>query len=761
MPLALAAMLLMATGCGELLAPSPASDQDDTDYSTVSIPLTPLCTVNVQGKGSVSVEDDYIPSVVACENGNADFEALKAQAIAARTYAKFKMETSGSLVDGQGDQVYSCGRAPEEKHIRAARETAGQVLTHNGTVLAAFYVSGVRPSTASCVPTASDASRASSTDRRVERYVTYNRGKSGSSVRPSSLGHPGNPRNRGCMSQNGSDCLADQGKSHQAILRYYYGDDVRLTQLGGMCGGSTPDQNTGPTEPAGNDSDTTMGTETGGATGSACSGDSSPNILPRSAWGASTPQSNRQPHTPNRIMFHHTVQPTSASGPDAVRQIQNWHQRGYGMSDIAYHFVIDRDGTIYSGTPVDRIGAHKKGENIGSIGIGLIADFTKEQPQAQQIAAAVQLALSLAQQFGFELDASTLLGGFLGGATDFLEQLFGGVSNCGATMPVVTEFKYIRFTNSGTDDAAIDGVGHGSMNGTKFDMLNWATKVEEEKQVENAAAARGEANAKSCADYEDKVALSTPGGSLTLQFSAQFLSNHEVQSFGKHPSAAALTGCEKQGRLLVEVSKDGNTWVNLKENTAPGFTQLAPMGEEPIVPAGPSNGGNPTPGTDGSTPGPTSTPTGSNPGDLDEAKAAAMARAASAVDGRSSGGMCWRGVKAALVNAGYSRSSNLDPMGNYGPCSSYNFQLSAYCGGRNFANNANELMRHMNMKRLNVHPRDAPEGALIFWDKGCNGYHAVHGHVEIKIAGNRACSDFCGNIKSGGGNCSYVFIPVK
>ena len=349
LPLALAASLVMVSGCGDLLGPQPSDDAGQGDTIQIRSALTPMCTVNVQGSGSVSVEDNYIPRVITCENGNASFEALKAQAIAARTYAKFKMETSGSLIDGQGDQVYSCGRQPTEEAIRAARETAGQVLTHNGTVLAAFYVSGVRPSANSCIPSASDANRASSTDRRVERYVTYNRGKTGNSVRPSSLGHPGNPRNRGCMSQNGSDCLSDNGMNHQSILRFYYGDDVRLTQLGGDCGGSTPDQESGPTNPNGDGSTTPGGTgsdnpggtnpgvSTDGDGNSCVNSDFLSTILPRSSWGAAPATANRQPHTPNRVMFHHTVQPQSASGPDAVRQIQNWHQRSNGMADIAYH----------------------------------------------------------------------------------------------------------------------------------------------------------------------------------------------------------------------------------------------------------------------------------------------------------------------------------------------------------------------------------------------------------------------------------------
>ena len=40
-----------------------------------------------------------------------------------------------------------------------------------------------------------------------------------------------------------------------------------------------------------------------------------------------------------------------------------------GWRDIGYHFVIRRDGTIESGRPLERTGAHVKGHNKDSIGI--------------------------------------------------------------------------------------------------------------------------------------------------------------------------------------------------------------------------------------------------------------------------------------------------------------------------------------------------------------------------------------------------------
>ena len=52
-------------------------------------------------------------------------------------------------------------------------------------------------------------------------------------------------------------------------------------------------------------------------------------------------------------------------------QIDKWH-KDRGWSGIGYHYVIDRDGTVVEGRPLERVGAHVKGHNTGSIGVCLI-----------------------------------------------------------------------------------------------------------------------------------------------------------------------------------------------------------------------------------------------------------------------------------------------------------------------------------------------------------------------------------------------------
>lgn len=77
-----------------------------------------------------------------------------------------------------------------------------------------------------------------------------------------------------------------------------------------------------------------------------------------------------------------------------VAEIRKWHTRDRGWSDLGYHYLIDRDGTIAKGRPLEKAGAHTKGRNAKSIGISLFGghgstendnfhdNFTPEQDRA-------------------------------------------------------------------------------------------------------------------------------------------------------------------------------------------------------------------------------------------------------------------------------------------------------------------------------------------------------------------------------------------
>ena len=75
----------------------------------------------------------------------------------------------------------------------------------------------------------------------------------------------------------------------------------------------------------------------------------------------------------NRIVIHHAA----SSLETTATEIRQWH-REKGWSDIGYHYVIEKDGVIQAGRPIDVIGAHAKGANTDSVGICIVGDNTRE-----------------------------------------------------------------------------------------------------------------------------------------------------------------------------------------------------------------------------------------------------------------------------------------------------------------------------------------------------------------------------------------------
>lgn len=55
-----------------------------------------------------------------------------------------------------------------------------------------------------------------------------------------------------------------------------------------------------------------------------------------------------------------------------VDEIRDWHVKGNGWSDIGYHYVIYRNGQMFSGRPVSMNGAHCIGHNSDSIGVCMV-----------------------------------------------------------------------------------------------------------------------------------------------------------------------------------------------------------------------------------------------------------------------------------------------------------------------------------------------------------------------------------------------------
>lgn len=87
----------------------------------------------------------------------------------------------------------------------------------------------------------------------------------------------------------------------------------------------------------------------------------------------------KRPKNPVLIILHH-----SGTKVDTPQKIHKAHKRR-GFSGIGYHYVVDKDGNVFAGRPLDKIGAHCKHNNNYSVGICLIGDFRYEQPTEEQM----------------------------------------------------------------------------------------------------------------------------------------------------------------------------------------------------------------------------------------------------------------------------------------------------------------------------------------------------------------------------------------
>ncbi len=109
--------------------------------------------------------EDYILGVVAAEMpASFEIEALKAQAIAARTFASYKMEHQNldyDVIIGVADQAYNTIEQMQkkwenayqenyEKVKNAVNDTRGLVMTYEGKVIESFYFSMSNGQTENC-----------------------------------------------------------------------------------------------------------------------------------------------------------------------------------------------------------------------------------------------------------------------------------------------------------------------------------------------------------------------------------------------------------------------------------------------------------------------------------------------------------------------------------------------------------------------------------------------------------------------------------
>ena len=178
-----------------------------------------LCdSVNVGGE--LYPLEEYVAGVVSAEAfTNQNMEALKAQAIAARTYAIVRTNNcSVSITSSSYDQNFTSNI--NSRALEATVSTSGMVLTKNGKMFLSEYDSFYKGGNFSC-----DGSKCSVTYKKLpsnqENLVT---------VSYDYYSYIAGGHGRG-MSQVASYYLAEQGYNYEEILKNFYDDDIDIVVL--------------------------------------------------------------------------------------------------------------------------------------------------------------------------------------------------------------------------------------------------------------------------------------------------------------------------------------------------------------------------------------------------------------------------------------------------------------------------------------------------------------------------------------------------
>ena len=110
----------------------------------------------------------------------------------------------------------------------------------------------------------------------------------------------------------------------------------------------------------------------------------------------------------NKIIIHCTA---TQDGKDyTIKDITAWH-KDRGFSEIGYHYVIYRDGSVHEGRNISKPGAHCLGQNTNSIGICYVGGVGKSLRPADTRTMAQKIALrDLVEHFRKEYPEATIHG---------------------------------------------------------------------------------------------------------------------------------------------------------------------------------------------------------------------------------------------------------------------------------------------------------------------------------------------------------------
>lgn len=138
-----------------------------------------------------------------------------------------------------------------------------------------------------------------------------------------------------------------------------------------------------------------------------------PPVVSRTTWGCPDGQESpektpKYSETITHLFVHHTAGNSTLGShkdwPSVLRAIYSYHKNTKKWGDIAYNYLIDRDGVVYEGRAGgdNVIGRHNWGFNPKSMGVSLIGNFQTAEPSLELVNSLIKILAWKADQQGID-----------------------------------------------------------------------------------------------------------------------------------------------------------------------------------------------------------------------------------------------------------------------------------------------------------------------------------------------------------------------
>ena len=131
-------------------------------------------------------------------------------------------------------------------------------------------------------------------------------------------------------------------------------------------------------------------------------------IHSRAEWGSLPISTGYKPHTIHRITLHHggVVFKGDVPTPEYLRHLQFWSRREKPWPDIPYHFLIDLDGEIWEGRPLQYAGdTNTSYDPTGHALIVLLGNYEVQEVSPKQLEAIISLMTALCRTYNISPDS--------------------------------------------------------------------------------------------------------------------------------------------------------------------------------------------------------------------------------------------------------------------------------------------------------------------------------------------------------------------